>query len=203
MSAAPSFANASLFEPPPLPGLRYQDDYISPDEEAALIAFIDRQPWSLELLRRRQWYGWAYDDKLFGRADEYAPQPFPQAFASLAQRLHADGHLDGVPDRALVNEYEPGQGIGAHKDRDAEHIAAVAIVSLGSGVIMDFTRLGHATRAHYLRPRSLVTMRGDARHHWLHGIVARKSDRVGGLVLPRERRLSLTFRYVDKAKKVD
>ena len=74
----------------------------------------------------------------------------------------------------------------------------MAILSLGSAVMMDFTRLGHATRSHYLQPRSLVTMRGEARHTWMHGITGRKSDRVGGLVIPRRRRLSLTFRYVAK-----
>ena len=198
----PAFETLSLFEPEPLDGLGYYPDYITPAEEAMFLAYIDSQPWSMELLRRRQWYGWAYDDNLLGRPEEYQPQPMPECFTALGRRLHADGHFAGVPDRALVNEYFPGQGIGGHKDRDAEHIAAVAIVSLGSAVMMDFTRLGHATRSHYLRPRSLVTMRGEVRHKWMHGIVGRKSDRVGGLVLSRGRRLSMTFRYVDTGGKV-
>ncbi len=197
------FEKLSLFEPDPLPGLSYCDDYVGEAEASALVAFIDTQPWSLELLRRRQWYGWAYGDTALGRPDEYQSQPMPKCFNALARRLHTDGHFPGVPDRALVNEYFPGQGIGAHKDRDAEHIAAVAIVSLGSAVMMDFTRLGHAMRSHYLHPRSLVTMRGEVRHKWLHGIVGRRSDRVGGVVVPRGRRLSLTFRHVDRDEKVD
>lgn len=197
------FEKLSLFEPDPLPGLGCQDEYVSAADEAALVAFIDMQPWSPELLRRRQWYGWAYGDTALGRPDEYQPQPMPDCFNALARRLHADGHFPGVPDRALVNEYFPGQGIGAHKDRDAEHIATVAIISLGSAVMMDFTRPGYPTRSHYLHPRSLVLMRGEVRHKWLHGIVGRKSDRVGGLVVPRGRRLSLTFRHVDKDEKVD
>lgn len=197
-----AFESFSLFEPEPLQGLDYQPDYITREAEEAYIAFIDRQPWSLELLRRRQWYGWAYDDNVLGREDDYQPRPMPEVFTTLATRLHGDGHFPGVPDRVLVNEYVPGQGIGAHKDRDAEHIAAVAIVSLGSAVMMDFTRPGFDTRSHYLRPRSLVLMRGEVRHKWLHGIVGRKSDRVGGLVLPRGRRLSMTFRYVDTGGKV-
>ncbi len=192
----------TLFESEPLEGLDYRTGYITIEEEAALTAFIDAQPWSLELLRRRQWYGWAYGDSLLGRPDEYKPQPMPDCFSVVGRRLFADGHLDGVPDRALVNEYFPGQGIGAHKDRDAGHIAAVAIISLGAAVMMDFTRSGYPTRSYYLRPRSLVTMRGEARHQWLHGIAGRKSDRVGGVVMPRGRRLSMTFRYVDKDDKV-
>ncbi len=196
---AAAFDNLPLFEPEAPEGLGYWPDYVTPQEEAALIGFIDAQPWSTELLRRRQWYGWAYDDTILGRGDEYHPQPLPEGFQALARRLCADGHFPGVADRALVNEYFPGQGIGAHKDRDAEHIAAVAIVSLGSAVMMDFTRFGHPARSRYLAPRSLVMMRGEVRHKWLHGITGRKTDRVGGLVLPRGRRLSLTFRHVDKA----
>jgi alkylated DNA repair dioxygenase AlkB len=118
----------------------------------------------------------------------------PDWLLPFAERLHADGHFPSVPDRALINEYHPGQGIGAHKDRDADHIRAVGIISLGSPIMMDFTRPGHQTRHHYLRPRSLVMMRDEARDRWMHGITGRKSDRIGGLILPRGRRLSVTFR---------
>jgi alkylated DNA repair dioxygenase AlkB len=196
---AQGFERHSLFEtlePAPIEGLYYRAEYISVTEEQALIAHADAQPWSLELQRRRQWYGWSYDDTPLGQGGEYPPQPLPDWLKPLAARLHQEGWFPDVPDRALINEYFPGQGIGAHKDRDAERIQTVAIISLGGAVMMDFTRLGHATRSCYLQPRSLVVMRGEARHHWLHGIAGRKSDRVGGLVMPRTRRLSLTFRYV-------
>lgn len=191
------FARQSLFDdldPPLIEGLSYRDGYIKPAEEAAIIAAADTQPWSRELLRRRQWYGWGYDDTVLGRCEDYHPEPMPEWLKPLAQRLHADGYFPTAPDRALINEYHPGQGIGAHRDRDADHIRAVAIVSLGSAITMDFTRLGHPTRSHYLYPRSLVIMQGEARDKWLHGITGRKSDRVGGLILPRGRRLSVTFR---------
>ncbi len=196
---AQGFERHSLFEvlePVPIDGLYYRPDYITASEEQSLIAHVDTQPWSMELQRRRQWYGWAYDDTVLGQTDEYVPQPLPEWLKPLAERLYGEGWFPGVPDRALINEYFPGQGIGAHKDRDAERIQTVAIISLGGAVMMDFTRPGHAARSYYLQPRSLVIMRGEARHHWLHGIVGRKSDRVGGLVQPRTRRLSLTFRHV-------
>lgn len=46
----------------------------------------------------------------------------------------------------------------------------------------------------YLAPRSLITLSGEARHQWTHAIPARKSDMVNGIKIPRERRVSLTFR---------
>lgn len=193
MSAWP---NLSLFEDDLIFGVDYKDDYITPAEEVALISEIDKRPWSMELLRRRQWYGWAPDDTAYGGPKEYRPQPMPDWLRWLAARLHADGIFLGVPERALVNEYHPGQGIGAHKDRDTERIKSVAIISLGSPIMMDFTRLDHAPRTQYLYPRSLLTMQGEAREKWMHGITGRKTDKVGGLILPRQRRLSVTFRYV-------
>ena len=192
----PVIDSGSLFDAGPVPGLTYRPDYISKAEEAALINAIDQQPWSMELLRRRQWYGWAYDDSPLGLDGEYRSSPMPDWLKPFAERLASEGCLDGVADRALINEYYPGQGIGAHKDRDIEHIKAVAIISLGSGITMEFTRMGHATRCEYLQPRSLGIMRGEVRELWLPGLVGRKSDRVGGLIIPRERRMSLTFRYV-------
>lgn len=192
----PVIDSGSLFDAGPITGLTYQPDYISLAEESRLIARADRQPWSMDLLRRRQWYGWAYDDQPLGLDGEYRSTPMPDWLEPFARRLASEGWLDGVADRALINEYVPGQGIGAHKDRDIERIKAVAIISLGCGIAMDFARPGHATRCHYLQARSLLVMRGEVREHWTHGIVGRKSDKVGGIVIPRGRRLSLTFRHV-------
>ena len=194
----PAIEGGSLFDLEPVPGLFYRPGYIGADEEATLIAEIDKRPWSLELQRRRQWYGWAYDDTPLGD-DGYRSDPMPAWLMPLAQRLHADGHFEGRPDRALVNEYVPGQGIGAHKDRDIERIKSVAIISLGSGITMEFARSGQAVRCQYLQPLSLVIMRGEVREDWTHGIVGRLNDKVGGLVIPRKRRLSLTFRFLNPA----
>lgn len=193
MSALPQL---SLFEADAIGGLAYQDDYITPEEEAGLIAAIDKQPWSMELLRRRQWYGWTPDDTTYGLPGEYEPQAMPDWLRWLGERLHRDGVFAGVPERTLINEYHPGQGIGAHKDRDTERIKSVAIISLGAPIMMDFTRLGHAARTQYLYPRSRLVMQGEAREKWMHGITGRRTDKVGGLILPRQRRLSVTFRYV-------
>ncbi len=192
----PMIEGGSLFDLEPIPGLLYRPDYIGATEAASLVTEIDKRPWSLELQRRRQWYGWAYDDTPQGD-DGYRSDAMPDWLLPLARRLRADGYFDGEPDRALINEYLPGQGIGAHKDRDIERIRSVAIVSLGSGIMMEFARPGRAVRCQYLQPLSLVIMRGEAREAWTHGIVGRLNDKVGGVVMPRKRRLSLTFRFLN------
>lgn len=45
-----------------------------------------------------------------------------------------------------------------------------------------------------LERRSLVVLHDEARYAWEHGIVRRKNDRWQGAVIPRQRRLSVTFR---------
>lgn len=48
----------------------------------------------------------------------------------------------------------------------------------------------------WLEVGSLVTMQGEARYEWKHGIAARKTDVVEDQKVPRGRRVSLTFRTV-------
>jgi alkylated DNA repair dioxygenase AlkB len=47
-----------------------------------------------------------------------------------------------------------------------------------------------------LEPRSALVLKGPARFEWTHAIPARKSDVVDGRRVPRNRRLSVTFRNV-------
>jgi hypothetical protein len=41
---------------PPIPGLIYIPDFVSPEEEADLISAIDAEPWDTTWKRRRQPY---------------------------------------------------------------------------------------------------------------------------------------------------
>ncbi|ESQ78524.1 alpha-ketoglutarate-dependent dioxygenase AlkB [Asticcacaulis sp. YBE204] len=184
-----AFPALSLFEPEPVPGLSYRPDVMTPAEEQALLAEIDDRPWLMDIKRRRQWYGKSYYDSDKGEARD-----LPPVIRSWAARLTEEGYFRDVPDRAGVNEYYPGQGIGAHSDRLPEIIETVAILSLGSAIALEFSRDGHETRDYYLQPRSLVFMEGEARFDWKHRIAPRHKDRVGGLLLPRARRVSVTLR---------
>jgi alkylated DNA repair dioxygenase AlkB len=47
-----------------------------------------------------------------------------------------------------------------------------------------------------LESRGLVVLQDEARHIWLHGIPARKTDHYGDKMIQRGRRVSLTFRKV-------
>ena len=174
---------------PDIPGLQYLPNFITTKEERALIEAIDQQPWLNDLKRRVQHYGYKYDYKARAvTADSYLGS-LPDWLMPITQKLPFK------PDQAIVNEYLPGQGISAHVDCVPCFSDTIASLSLGSGVIMQFTN-GQEKHDLYLESRSLITLSGPARYEWAHAIAARKSDVVNGFKIERRRRVSLTFRNV-------
>lgn len=164
-----------LFELPALAGLSTRDAVISADEEAALIAEIDAA--GLSPFRFQQWtgkrltrsYGWSYDFET-GR---FAPaDPIPQWLAALktrAARFAGLGPDDLV--QALVIRYDPGAGIGWHKDRPV--FEDVIGISLGSPAVLRLRRRaakGFERCSVPLASRSIYHLTGEARDSWEHSI---------------------------------
>jgi len=176
-----------------IPGLEYVLDFISPAQEQALIEAIDDQPWLNDLKRRVQHYGYKYDYKARAVTPDSYLGPLPDWLQPVLEKLPFKP--DQAPNQAIVNEYEPGQGISAHIDCVPCFGATIASLSLGSGAIMQFTNR-HEKHEIYLEPGSLIILSGPVRYDWMHAIPARKSDMVGGLKIERGRRVSLTFRTV-------
>lgn len=178
-----------------IPGVRYMPHFISSEAEAALIQMIDQQPWITDLRRHVQHYGYRYDYRARGLASDLYLGPIPDWLHPCCQKLQSEGHFSQIPDQVIVNEYLPGQGIALHTDCIPCFGDTVASISLGSGCQMDFES-GEERTSHYLEHQSLLILSGEARYQWKHGIAARKSDRVDGNLVPRDRRISLTFRNV-------
>jgi alkylated DNA repair dioxygenase AlkB len=179
---------------PKLEGLLLMNDVISREMEIGLISNIDQETWSSigpENSRRVQQYGFTYVHKALGLSEEPA-RPLPDylspAITALATHLK-----EFVPNQLIVNEYVPGQGIGFHVDETSVFGDTIAILSLGSGIAMRFKR-GEETGELYLTPRSLLVLKDEARYEWQHGISRARFDVVNGVRVPRERRVSLTFR---------
>lgn len=194
-------------------GLSLFSDYISSKEEIALIELIDSQDWSQELSRRVQHYGFKYNYST--RKVEVCSQGILKDLSHplLRFNLHAVDLFDGShdsqdfdgenfkddflnPTQVIVNEYFPGQGISSHIDSDVFG-EKIAVISLGSGTTIRFT---HSTTSEvesfFIPPRSLLIMEGIARTKWKHEIQKRHRDLVDGKFIPRERRVSITYRTV-------
>ena len=208
LSLLPEELTASELVADPPPGLEYHPQLLTAHDEAGLLAQIDGagSPWLDDLSRRVQHYGFKYDYSN-RRLDESARiGPLPDWLTQLAHRVRVAASqeakclLDAQRpfEQAIINEYEQGQGIAPHIDRDCFG-PVVATVSLGSAINMDFRC--DTTGAEYvqrLEPRSLLLLFGDARSMWRHGIAKRRTDIWDCQKITRDRRVSVTFRTITK-----
>jgi len=164
-----------------IPGLDVQLNSVSPEDEAALIQFIDSRPWEVKVKRRVQHYGHEFDyvSKLNGQIKD----PIPELFRKL------------VPDfsQCTVNEYTPGIGIASHVDTHSCFDETMVVLSLGAPITMIFTNQ-ESKHSYYIPCRSKMVFSGEARYLYQHGIPSRTTDLVDGNLVDRRRRISLTFR---------
>ena len=175
-------AMLDLFGAATLPGLASADAFVTSAEEAALIAHIDDvglspfkfQQWTGKRLTRS--FGWSYDFET-GR---FAPtEPIPSWLEPVRERAARFAGLDPAElVQALVIRYDPGAGIGWHKDRPVfEHVVGL---SLGAPATMRFRRRigGKFERANApLGPRASYHLSGEARHAWEHSIAEMEAAR--------------------------
>jgi alkylated DNA repair dioxygenase AlkB len=174
-------------------GMTYLRDFLTASEQSSLEAEIDRQPWRQDMKRRVQHYGYRYDYKARRVDTSMYLGPLPDFAMPVANRLVERSLFAQLPDQLIVNEYLPGQGITAHVDCEPCFAGTIAMVSLGWAYEMEFTHCETGeTRRILLAVGSVLVISGEARYRWLHQIKARRSD----YGVPRQRRVSLTFRNV-------
>ncbi len=183
--------------PGKLHGFAYLPNFITAEEEDELLQHIDDAEWSTELKRRVQHYGWRYDYGQRQIDESMRLGELPFWADKIAKRLVAKGLVAELPDQVIVNEYRGNQGISRHVDQPESFAEPVATVSLLESWGMVFRRRGGKEKVERtLERRSVAVLAGDARYKWTHEIPSRKTERVGGKRIPRERRISLTFRKV-------
>lgn len=181
----------------PIEGLRYFPAFVDEPQEQSLLAAVDAGPWLGDLKRRVQHHGYRYDYKARKVEPSMYLGPLPGWARPLAGRLAAEGYMPAEPDQLIVNEYEPGQGISAHVDCVPCFGPVICSLTLGSSCVMDLSAAeGEGEESLLLERGSLLVLSGPSRYDWRHAIPGRKNDRVGDRVIPRGRRVSLTFRNV-------
>ncbi len=186
---------SDLFDMPVVPGLAARDDLLTKMEEAELIANINGS--NLTPFRFQQWtgkrlthsYGWNYDFEHL----RFAPaEPMPDWLLEVRSRAAAfSGLAADELAQALLIRYDPGAGIGWHKDRPVfEHVVGI---SLGNDAVLRLRRRTTAgfDRAKVSLPlRSIYHLSGEVRHAWEHSIAP--------IEVPR---WSITFRSIsDKVR---
>jgi alkylated DNA repair protein (DNA oxidative demethylase) len=186
-----------LFAEPLIGGLDYREDFIGEGEERRLLdrlAALDLAPFRFHGWvgnRKTRSFGWRYDfdDSSFAPAE-----PIPDWLHPLRDSAAAFAGIDpGKFIHVLLARYDPGAGIGWHRDRDV--FDTVVGVSLNSPATLRFRQRipGGFRRASLdVAPRSVYRLSGEARHQWEHSIA------------PGERlRFSITFRALsDKGRRI-
>jgi alkylated DNA repair dioxygenase AlkB len=160
---------------PAVPGLLLMPEAVTPAEEAELAARIDAAP--LAPFEFGQWrgkrltthYGSAYD---FSRHRLDDAPPMPDWLGTLRDKLAPLAGLDRQAlAAALLIRYDPGAGIGWHRDRP--HYGEVLGLSLGADCTMRLRRrtdTGFERRSLALPARSLYRLSGEVRWDWEHSI---------------------------------
>jgi alkylated DNA repair dioxygenase AlkB len=166
---------ATLFAEPLLAGLDYRDDFISTAEEAELLGHLldlDLAPFRFHGWtgnRKTQSFGWRYD---FDDASFTPAGPLPDWLLPLrakAAALAGAEPFDFV--HVLLARYDPGAGIGWHRDRPV--FEKVVGVSLNTPARLRFRRriaAGFERFSKDVAPRSAYLLSGEARHDWEHSI---------------------------------
>jgi hypothetical protein len=185
-----------LFGSTLVPGLAQADNIIGPRDEADLIAHIDAT--DLSPFRFQGWlgkrlthsFGWHYD---FDTAKFAATEPMPDWLLPVRAKAAAFARM--APEafvQALVIRYDPGAGIGWHRDRPLfEHVVGI---SLGNPATLRLRRRrerGFERVSATLAPRSIYHLSGEVRHDWEHSIAA--------IDVPR---WSITFRTLSEKGKM-
>ena len=171
-----------LFDAPVLPGLRSATEFGDVAEERMLIGQIDStdlvpfqfQGWTGKRLTTS--FGWSYDFAI-GRPKEAPPMPdWLLPFRDRAARFAGLDPAELI--QALLIRYDPGAGIGWHRDRPI--YGHVIGISLGEPATMRFRRRrggGFDRASAPLDSRGIYHMAGVARRDWEHSIVEMERPR--------------------------
>ncbi len=173
---------------PAIDGFRYDANFIAPEEEVELLAAIRALEFGpvvfrgVEARRRVVHFGWGYS---YGSRRVTRIGAIPPFLEPVRQRAAELVQLDPVGlEEVLVTEYQPGAGIGWH--RDAPPFGLIVGVSLLSACTLRLKPMGEALGRPVslgLEPRSVYVFDGVVRSEWQHMIPPAK-----------ELRYSITFR---------
>src|SRR6476646_3932631 len=164
-----------LFDAPLIDGLKYNEAVIGAVEERALIDRLS----ALELApfrfhgwlgnRKTQSFGWRYD---FDDASFSPTEPIPEWLRPALESAAAFAALK--PDdfvHVLLARYDPGAGIGWHRDRDVfERVVGISLAAPATLRFRQRTATGFRRANLEVQPRSAYLLSGEARHDWEHSI---------------------------------
>ncbi|KAM0894216.1 hypothetical protein ACQ4PT_024622 [Festuca glaucescens] len=135
-----------------IPTVLYVPDFISQTEQSQLLHHIYQAPvpkWkTLKNRRLQNWGGVVHEKGLLQQA-------LPPWLTKITDKIcQWTGLFPSAINHVLINEYHPNQGIMPHQDGPA-YFPVVAIISLASPVVIDFTPHGKLRGHEYTCPQTV------------------------------------------------
>mmetsp|Transcript_6453 Transcript_6453/g.10578 ORF Transcript_6453/g.10578 Transcript_6453/m.10578 type:complete len:240 (+) Transcript_6453:1-720(+) len=175
-----------------VPGLSVFPDFLSMEEEQALITAVEvsAPAWNDARVRRVKNYGPVYDVKQRRFAVEVDWSPLPSYVPDLVDAIRfLSPFADFSPNQLAVNEYrsEKKSHILPHNDTENGDIGQFIMgISLSVDAYMTFSHGNHRVSV-FLPARGLYAMSGECLQVWRHALFPGQYS---------GRRISLTFREV-------
>ena len=183
---------STLFDAPLIAGLDYREEVVNEAEERELIDRLDAL--DLSPFRFQGWlgnrktmsFGWRYD---FDDASFSRTEPIPDWLNPVREKAAAFAGLN--PDdfaHVLLARYDPGAGIGWHRDRDVfEQVVGLSLATPATLRFRQRTSTGFRRVGLQVAPRSAYLLSGESRWDWEHRITP--GDQL---------RFSITFRTMSE-----
>ena len=183
---------STLFDAPLIAGLAYREEVINEADERELIErleSLDLSPFRFQGWlgnRKTMSFGWRYDfdDASFSRTEPVPDwlQPVREKAAAFAALKPEDfAHV-------LLARYDPGAGIGWHRDRDVfDKVVGISLATAATLRFRQRTLTGFRRAELEVVPRSAYLLSGESRWDWEHRITP--GD---------ELRFSITFRAMSE-----
>ncbi len=160
-------------------GVSFIPEWCTPEEENEMLRCADCAPvaaWTTLRGRRLQSLG----GEPLPPPELMSREPLPGWVQSVCDELVRVGVFsrEWPPNHVLLNEYQPGQGIEAHKDGPL-YAPNVAILSLSSHATFEFVADDAQRRpvaSLLLPPRGLLVFTDDAYERYMHRVPAVQSD---------------------------
>src|SRR3954449_3298327 len=164
-----------LFDTPPIAGLHYREAIIDEAEEKALVGKLgglDLSPFRFHGWlgnRKTRSFGWRY---WFTGASFMPTEPVPDWLDEVRAKAAAFAALEpGEFVHVLLARYDPGAGIGWHRDRDVfEKVVGISLCTPATLRFRQRTDSGFRRTNLEVSPRSAYLLSGEARHEWEHSI---------------------------------
>ncbi len=145
-------------------GLTVIHDFITPEEEAAIMSHI----------KKGEKFNTKHRNSIsrYGSKEPYASnmvsKQIPDFLDELSDKLVVNGLVNVKPNSVTINEYYEGQGIIPHVD-SAQSGDVISVLSLVGPAVMVFGRKEESFEVDF-PPRMLLQIRDEIRWKWWHSI---------------------------------